>query len=283
LNDDPDKAESCDLSLRDAWSVLLAWLRRLLENWFWEPVPKATRASEPTSWADSIRPPATRLATVLNERRHHRAERRAAPPTSPPPVSRMCEDCKKVRDDVKGSRFMVALCDECYIARAFGHELHPPPRPSIAEGQTKKPAIAEGQTKKPVPKTLPAQETTPHLQQEVLNLRVEMLGLRQRVESLERDQRRTKIRPSTPVTSSATMKGCRLYLQPDEIRTALLASLEVEPCAVCACDLAAGISAERAESDPAHCDSCDLNWPTRIGIGNGVLETRQRGQQTEAS
>jgi hypothetical protein len=128
MNDDPNKAESCDLSLRDAWSVLLAWLRRLLEGWFWETVPEASHASEPTSWAGPIRPPATRSATVFNERRHHRAERRAAPPTSIPSVSRMCEDCKKVRDDVKESRFMVALCDECYIARAFGHELHPLPR-----------------------------------------------------------------------------------------------------------------------------------------------------------
>lgn len=71
------------------------------------------------------------------------------------------------------------------------------------------------------------------------------------------------------------MSGWRRPLK--ELRAALLASLEVVPCAVCANDIAAGVSAKRAEDDPAHCDCCHLNWPTRIEIGDGALEKRQRG------
>jgi hypothetical protein len=78
-----------------------------------------------------------------------------------------------------------------------------------------------------------------------------------------------------PLPCKIGMSGWRR--PPEELRAALLASLEVVPCAVCANDIAAGISAERAESDSAHCDCCDLNWPTRIEIGNSVLEKRQRG------
>jgi hypothetical protein len=71
------------------------------------------------------------------------------------------------------------------------------------------------------------------------------------------------------------MSGWRRPLE--ELRAALLASLAVVPCAVCANDIATGISAERAESDSAHCECCDLNWPTRIAIGDSALEKRQRG------
>lgn len=63
----------------------------------------------------------------------------------------------------------------------------------------------------------------------------------------------------------------------EELRAALLASLEAVPCAVCANDIAAGSPAERTVSDPGHCDSCHLNWPTRIAIGDSELEKREYG------
>ncbi len=62
----------------------------------------------------------------------------------------------------------------------------------------------------------------------------------------------------------------------EAIRTALTASLEVAPCAVCAFDIAATeFPVERTVND-LPCESCHLNWPTRIEIGGGVLEAREQ-------
>ena len=90
------------------------------------------------------------------------------------------------------------------------------------------------------------------------------------------DQEPTKNAERIPPSPCKTgMSGWRRPLE--EVRAALLASLEAVPCAVCANDIVAGVSAKRAEDDPAHCDSCHLNWPTRVAIGDGALEKRQRG------
>lgn len=56
-----------------------------------------------------------------------------------------------------------------------------------------------------------------------------------------------------------------------EIRAALVASLELVPCAACSCDIgAAELPMERAFNDPP-CECCHMNWPTRIEIGSGML------------
>jgi hypothetical protein len=97
---------------------------------------------------------------------------------------------------------------------------------------------------------------------------------------LHRGGLRTNSIPSTFASNSQPQRQsaeARIFEMPalghDDL---IAASLHVVPCPVCDSD-APGISGECIERDPIHCDVCDLNWPSRIAIGNRVLGSNERG------
>ncbi len=85
-----------------------------------------------------------------------------------------------------------------------------------------------------------------------------------------------------PETSSANLAPERppaveqrkILRMPRRSNQIVAASLRVMPCAACEADVA-WVTAQRLLSDPAHCEVCHLNWPTRIEIGNEALKTSE--------
>ncbi len=87
-------------------------------------------------------------------------------------------------------------------------------------------------------------------------------------------QRLTARHPDSEVTSMAYPRA-KATLPPENTR-ALLASLDVSPCAACSADIhAEDIPAARLTADPAHCPSCHLNMPTRLAMGIAALKKRE--------
>lgn len=78
-----------------------------------------------------------------------------------------------------------------------------------------------------------------------------------------------------PVGECLPVTESKVLAMPRRIDDVIAASLQAVPCAACDSD-AAWISAERIRNDSAHCEVCDLNWPTRIVIGNEALQNPQQ-------